>query len=630
MNEFLQQFLIESRELADAATAGLLDLERQPQDAAQLDAVFRALHTLKGGAGIVEFAAMERAVHAAENVLAAARAGQQLLTAAQVRDCLGCVDQVLQWLDTIERSGELPSGACDAEADRIIARFTGTVPAGAMHVPEPAPLPAAAGALPAPARELLAAQLALVREDTAAGSYGHLASAALTAAGVLRHGGREAEARQLAGLAAQGVEGLSAALLPALEHLLTGAAPATTVAGDSPLATPGNAAAAQTLRVDATRIDMLVRLTGELIVARNALTHLARQATTQASPLAAALKAQQATFEPLIDQLQRAVLGLRVLPLRVVFQRFPRLLREIADGRGKPVSLLFEGEDTEADKAIVEMLFEPLLHVVRNAVDHGVEPAALRQQRGKPPVATIRMRARRQGDQVLVEVSDDGGGMDVQRIRAVAAARGVATAEELAAMSDAEATGLVFMPGFSTAAAVTALSGRGVGMDAVRTAVERIGGRVSIQSQPQLGTTIGFLLPFSVMLTTVMSVEAGGQMFGVPLDTVVETIRVPRASIAAVGAARALVVRDQTIPVFDLAQMLGATGKPRHADEATIVIAACAGQHCGLDVDALGERLDIILKPLDGLLAGTPGITGTSVLGDGRVLLVLDIAGLLQ
>ncbi len=295
-----------------------------------------------------------------------------------------------------------------------------------------------------------------------------------------------------------------------------------------------------------------------------------------------------------------------------------------------PVAVKIVGDDTEADKAIVEMLFEPLLHAVRNAMDHGVESAPVRAARGKPRAATIQMRAARQGDQVLIEISDDGGGMDVARIRLLAGERGVVPGEILGGMTDDEVVDLVFAAGFSTAAEVTALSGRGVGMDAVRTAVERVGGRVSIHSRAGQGTTVAFMLPFSVMMTKVMCVEAGGQMFGVPLDAVVETIRVPRSTLAAVGAARAVVVRDRTIPVFDLAQMLDETGKVHTADDATIVIAAFAGQHCGLEVDALGERLDIILKPLDGLLAGTPGITGTTLLGDGRVLLVLDIGKLLQ
>ncbi len=339
---------------------------------------------------------------------------------------------------------------------------------------------------------------------------------------------------------------------------------------------------------------------------------------------------QQASLEQLTGELQRAVLHLRVLPLRSAFQRLPRLVREMSDALARPAELHFSGEDTEADKAIVEMLFEPLLHVVRNALDHGIEPAAVRASRGKPVTATLRLHAAREGSQVLVEVSDDGGGMDLQRIRSVAAARGLATAEALEQMDDAQLTQLVFAPGFSTATEVTALSGRGVGMDAVRVAVERVGGRVSIQTTPGQGTTVRFMLPFSVMMTRVISLVAGGQMFGVPLDSVVETLRVPRAQISAVGAARALVLRDQTIPVLDLGQMLGAASERPVDADATLVVVSLAGQSCALEVDAVGERLEVMLKPLEGLLAGAPAIAGSTLLGDGRVLLVLDVAQLLR
>jgi two-component system chemotaxis sensor kinase CheA len=331
-----------------------------------------------------------------------------------------------------------------------------------------------------------------------------------------------------------------------------------------------------------------------------------------------------------VGALQRAVLGMRVLPLRHVFQRFPRLMREMSADLGKPANLVVEGDDTEADKVIVEMLFEPLLHVLRNAMDHGVENAAARSARGKSPAATIRLRAARQGEHVVVEASDDGRGIDVARVREVALARNVAPAETLEAMSDADAIDLIFAPGFSTAAVVTGLSGRGVGLDAVRTAVERLGGRVGIESRAGEGTTVRFTLPFSVMMTRVMTVEAGGQMFGIPLDAMVETVRVRVDSIAAVGAAKAIVLRNRTLPLVELAGALGVRRPESMETEATIVVARVEGQFGALRVDRLGERMEVMLKPLDGLLAGMPGIAGSTLLGDGSVLLVLDLAELLQ
>jgi two-component system chemotaxis sensor kinase CheA len=388
--------------------------------------------------------------------------------------------------------------------------------------------------------------------------------------------------------------------------------------------------AARTLRVDTDRIDALVRLTGELTVAKNSIGHAAGLAQASHDSVAALLKNHHGVLERLVGELQRSVLGMRVLPLRSVLQRFPRVLREMSVSLGKPVNLQVAGDDTEADKAIVEMLFEPLLHIIRNAVDHGVESSEERVTRGKPSVAALHIRASRQGDRVHIEVSDDGRGIDVDRIREVAKARGVVTDDALRVMTEADVLDLVFVPGFSTAAKVTELSGRGVGMDAVRSAVERVGGRVSIESRLGHGTTVRLLLPFSVMMTHVMTVEAGDQMFGIPLDVVVETVRVAKEAVMRVGVAHALVLRDRTIPVFDLARTLGISPERTDETEAIIVIVAFAGQLGGIQVDRLGDRMEVMLAPLEGLLSATPGIAGTTLLGDGRVLLVLDIGELLQ
>jgi two-component system chemotaxis sensor kinase CheA len=266
---------------------------------------------------------------------------------------------------------------------------------------------------------------------------------------------------------------------------------------------------------------------------------------------------------------------------------------------------------------------------LRNSLDHGLESAAERAQLGKPATATIVLRAARQGEHVIVEVEDDGRGIDLARVREVARERNVVPQGVLDGMSDDAVVDLIFAPGFSTAAEVTDLSGRGVGMDVVRTSVERLGGRVSVSSRPQHGTIVHFALPFTVMMTQVLTVEAAGQVFGVPLDSVIETVRVSRDAIAPIGAARALVLRNRTIPVIDLARALGRESAAS-AGEATVLIVAVAGHWGGLEVDRLGERLDVMLKPPEGLLAGVPGIDGTTLLGDGRVLIVLDLQQILD
>jgi two-component system chemotaxis sensor kinase CheA len=731
MNEFVEQFLIECRELVEQGTHDLLTLEGAPDDIGGVDGAFRAFHTLKGAAGIVDFDAMGRALHAAEDVLSTMRTGSQPVTPEVISVCLSCLDQVVQWLDAMEGGGEIPAGA-DAEADVVVSRFKKAVAAPALvapitqtdwadllvrrrpasgasvairYAPEPdaffrnedplavleqipgligldvlnaEALPAledldpfashlvfgalarctaeAAGdalrgvidqvqivtlRLPSPptgsslsdlARELLEAQLLLLAEAAPEGLMGRLASAGRVGANVLKHAGRVDETERLQAVCADCLKSCDPApLKDALRRVLAGSLEAPPRGPAAAEAAPIEVTA-RTLRVDVERIDALVSLAGELMVAKNALGHAAAiaQAGAGSSDLAQMLKDQHASLGRLVDELQRSVLNVRVLPMRYVFQRFPRLVREMVVSLGKPAQLITEGDETEADKAVVESLFEPLLHVLRNAIDHGVETPAARAAAGKPASATVRLRAARHGEHVIIDITDDGGGIDVARVRKVAEERGVAAPEALDAMTEQAVMDLVFAPGFSTAANVTALSGRGVGMDAVRSAIEGLGGKVTITSRRGEGAMVRFALPFAVMKSRVLTVEAGGQMFGIPLDAVQETVRINRDRIAPIGAAQAFVLRNRTIPVIDLAQILGARGERPSGPLANIVVACIDGQVGGLEVAALGERLDVMLKPMTGLLSGMPGIAGTTLLGDGRVLIVLDLQALLQ
>ena len=552
------------------------------------------------------------------------RRGDRPVTARVISDCLICLDQVVQWLDAIEESHELP-GEADAAAGRLAARFAeGEVAIEAAKTDAPVIGTAAASA----------AALAVLREQISLlavrgeGFEGRIASAGRLATNVFRHLGRFDEAERIAGSLAESLAGLdSTSITRAIELAMVGLTAISAPFPIEPVAIRSDPLS-RTLRIDAQRVDALVGLTGELTVTKNAIGHIAMLAREGDNALAAAIADEYGKLDHLIGALQRAVLELRVLPLRGVFQRFSRLVREMSESLAKPARLAIEGENTHADKAIVEMLFEPLLHVVRNAMDHGVESSADRASAGKSAVATIYLRARREGEHVIVEVEDDGRGIDADLIREAAIERGFASADALAGMSEGAVIDLIFLPGFSTAADVTDLSGRGVGMDAVRASIERLGGRVQLETVRGAGSRVRFLLPFSVMMTRVMTVEAGGQLFGIPLDAVVETVRVRREEIRPVGQAQVFVLRNRTIPIVELGSTLGLANGKSNSD-ATLVVASSGMLLGGLEVDKLGTRLDVILKPPEGLLAGIPGIAGTTVLGDGGVLLVLDITKVL-
>jgi two-component system chemotaxis sensor kinase CheA len=474
------------------------------------------------------------------------------------------------------------------------------------------------------AMSLLEAQLLVLREPGPGGLAGRLAAAGRTAVNALLSLGRPGPAADVERATATAqTERKADPLIAAIERGLGAPALPERPKSNGPV----QPVAPRALRVDMDRIDALVKLIGELIVVKNAVGHVSKLLRNNQDPAAAAatLREQHALFDRLATELQTAALRIRVLPLRSVFRRFPRLVREISGAVGKTVRLITEGEGTEADATIVDALFEPLLHVLRNAVDHGIESPEQRASAGKPAMGTLILRALRDADKVKIEVEDDGGGIDVERVRAVARARGMATAEALAAMTDAEAIDFVFAPGFSTAAAVTDLSGRGVGMDSVKTAVERLGGTVTLETRFGTGTTVRLILPFSLMMTRVMTVEVAGQVFGLPLDSVMETIIVGRDLIAPIGAGRAFVLRDRTVPLVDLADTLGIVRDVSGESHARIVVVLAAGQIGGLEVDRLGERMDVMLTPMDGLLGGMRGVAGTTLLGDGRVLIVLDV-----
>jgi two-component system chemotaxis sensor kinase CheA len=639
LNPFIEQFLIEGRELVEQAVSDLLALETHPGDSARLDGVFRAVHTLKGSAGIVDFAAMARGLHAAEDALSAARAGVHPLTPALIGGCLSALDQVTRWLDAIEASGgELP-GDADVGADAMVAQFV-PGPAAAAATPPLAIDEVESVALDQPApdmtplcREILEAQQLMLDVSEPRGFSGHLASAGRVVANVLRHIGRpEGTGEALAGVESVGDP---APLIATIRTILAGTSAASGADGAHTLrdnTRPAQEVSVRALRVDVERIDTLVRLAGELMVIKSAIGLLCGLSETVADrgELVARLKDQHGQLDRLATGLQHAVLRIRVLPLRDVFQRFPRVVRDLGSSLGKPIRLVTEGDETEADKEIVESLFEPLLHVLRNATDHGLEDADERISAGKPALGTIRLRAARSGEQVIVEVEDDGRGIDVERIRVLAERHGVASAATLTTMNDAEVVDLIFTPGFSTATRVTTVSGRGVGMDAVRAAVGRLGGSVGVESRTGKGTTVRFVLPFTLLITRIITVEAGGQMFGIPLDCVIETVQIGKGQIMPVGAAHAFALRKQIVPLFDLAAVVGTEQGRSFADEVVVMVIAMGGDLVGLAVERLGDRIDAMLKPMDGLLSGTAGIAGTTLLGDGRVLIVLDVQELLR
>lgn len=376
-----------------------------------------------------------------------------------------------------------------------------------------------------------------------------------------------------------------------------------------------------------------MNLIGEMVVAKNGLPYLATRAegVFGSRELAREIKAQYAVINRISGEMQDAIMRVRMMPVSFIFQRFPRLVRDLSRKLGKEVALVLEGEDTEADKNVIEALADPLIHIVRNSLDHGLEMPAQRLAAGKPAEGRLLIRASQEGDRVLIEIIDDGKGIDADAVRRKAVAKGLLSEEAARKLSAQEAVNLVFAAGFSTAEVVSDLSGRGVGMDVVRSTVEKLNGTVTIDSRPGEGTRIALSLPLSMAVTSVMIIESGQQLFGVPMESVVETVRVPRQRVTQIRNSEATVLRDRLVPLRSLNGLLASATPQRtnEDDEIAVLVTRLNDELVGIVVDDFREVADILLKPMAGFLAGLSGFAGSALLGDGSVLMVLNTKELL-
>lgn len=759
--ELLNQFVQEARECLEQVGDILLQVERDPQNMALLNNLFRLVHTLKGNCGLFDFRPLEMVVHAGEDLLDQVRSGGLTYGDAMADALLQAMDFTASLVDEIERSGAIDEEALEratyvamglrsllASADapqaavsEIAATVSDTeaeapswlkdVPVhwrehhGAViwrYVPEPecffkgedpclyarqslglldirirplqpwpqdlsqwdcyicnleilalstasleeiqthfryipeqisiyqmqaaaAAQPDAVNALDIPAAMQQAAnrlwqeQMAVLAVPTV--KAGSVLAVRRVFTSILRALGHTEGVPAWSSL--QGLpESVSAqALLQwAQAHASDQVTEADVATADTMVMAPATQAVpaktavheehahSKQLKVSQEKVDRLMDLIGEMVVAKNALPYLAQRAEDvfQQRELAREIKAQYAVINRIAEDMQHAIMQVRMLPVGAVFQRFGRLVRDISKKLGKEVQLVIEGEETEADKNVIEALADPLIHILRNSLDHGIEMPEVRVQAGKPACGTIRVRAHQESDRVVIEISDDGAGVHAQRVRDKAVERGLIPADKAQQLSDVEAAQLIFLPGFSTADKVSDLSGRGVGMDVVRSAVERINGQVELSSTQGQGTLLRLSLPLSMAVTNVMIIEAAGRRFGVPMDWIVETVRVHTDDIHQFKQTQTTVLRGRIVPLRALHDLLTLEQGPQCNEdhEYAVLVVRIGNEHLGLLVDQFHGATDIILKPLEGILSGLCGFAGTALMGDGSVLMVLN------
>jgi two-component system chemotaxis sensor kinase CheA len=675
--EHLGDFLEEAAEITGNLSRGLVELESNPENTELIHDLFRAFHNLKGNAGIIGYVEMNELAHEAETLLGRARKGECAVSRTMIDALLAAVDALEALIAAIEPTGRVTAPDITPALSAVRALTAPPTPTPqAAPTPKTAPAPRDAEDLEVfegTVRQQLATIFAALeglrtdatQRDLVDAIYRSLTSlhnacaymdleelrvyAQRTAqlVGKARDEGIDFSVMldllaQEAGILESMVESALAGLkapraadqpAPAPEAPPTAPTPQeSSRPTPDPTPTPAPAAPAaerrgtNTIRVEHAKLDHLMNLIGELIINRNRFAMLARDLAAGGDPHEVAQHLQETTdaMTRISDDLQDTIMHVRMLPVHTVFSKFPRLIRDLSRKSGKQVELITEGEETELDKSVVEVIGDPLVHILRNAVDHGLEPPEERRRQGKPETGRVWVRAAHKGNAVVIEVEDDGRGIDPDIMRQKGVEKGLITPEQARSMDDAAARELIFAPGFSTAAQVTDISGRGVGMDVVRTNIKELKGSVQVTSEVGKGTRFTLSLPLTLAIIDALLVRVSGHIFAIPLDAVSETTKIPKESISRVNRRDAVTLRGEVVALVHLADILGLPTAPRPDKTLPTVLIAVQDRRLGLVVDELLLRQDVVIKALGDYLGDIPGISGATILGDGRVILILD------
>ncbi len=593
IDEIVGEFLVESYENLDRYDEDLLALERDPGDTEVISSIFRTIHTVKGTAGFFAFDRLGELAHVAENLLGRLREGELAVTEEIASALLFTGDTLRKMLATIEATG--------VEGEEDVAELTALLTR--LHTGAGSPLVAE---LDQPEDD----------EDEVAPKLGEL---------LIGEGATTPDAVALAAHEQDlGDDRRIGEIL--VDHGQT-TADAVDKAVEAQGNDPGRSLSDSSIRVDVGLLDELMNLVGELVLARNQIVQLVGE--EQDSRYAGASQ----RLNLITTELQEGVMKTRMQPIGNVWNKLPRVVRDLSLACGKQVRLVMEGQDTELDKTIIEAIKDPLTHLVRNAVDHGIELPAARAAAGKAEEGQLTLRAFHEGGQVNIEITDDGGGIDPHALQQKAIAKRAITAEQAATMTDREAVNLIFAAGFSTAEEVTSVSGRGVGMDVVRTNIERIGGTVDVQSEQGQGTSCKVKIPLTLAIVPALMVTSGDSRFAIPQLSLIELVRLEgeeaRAGIELVHGAPVHRLRGRLLPIVDLASELGREASATR-ETVNIVVLQADGQSFGLVVDAIQDTEEIVVKPLGSHLKEAALFSGATIMGDGRVALILDVLGIAE
>ena len=677
-DEILQDFLVEAGEILERLNEELVELEQSPDDKDMLNGVFRSFHTIKGGASFLGLDGLVDVCHRAEDVFNVLRNGERSVDSE-------LMDTVLQVLDVVNsmfaevQSGEMPT---PADGELLTALEALAVPAGEAG---PAPVEAAAAEAPAVGEEPSGASAgddadaefeAMLEQAGSAESadgettvggdditeeefealldqlHGEGKGPAANAPAATAAGSDAADAPAAGGdeiteeefdalldeLHGQGKgPGTAASSAPAAPPEQDSAPasktpaepePAPKPAASKPASRPASPPAAKSetsVRVDTSRLDEIMNMVGELVLARNRLSNLKESLANEDVSKAIA------NLDVVTADLQNAVMKTRMQPIKKVFGRFPRVVRDLARSLNKEVNLEMQGEDTDLDKNLVEALADPLVHLVRNAVDHGIESPEEREAAGKPRQGTVVLAAEQEGDHILLSIEDDGKGMDADVLRAKAVEKGLMDADSAARLDDKECFNLIFAAGFSTRDEISDVSGRGVGMDVVKTRIGQLNGSVEIDSEPGKGSRLTIRVPLTLAIMPTLMVKLGDQPFALPLGSVSEIFDFDAGRTSIVDGQLVIMVRDKALPLFYLREWLvNGGGEPREDMVNHVVVVHVGSQRVGFVVEQLVGQEEVVIKPLGAFLQGLAGFAGATITGDGRIALILDVPSLMK
>ena len=639
LDDIFKEFLVESYENLDQLDQDLISLEDTPDDRNCLASVFRTVHTIKGTSGFLALPKLERVAHVGENLLVPLRDGELALSRDIADGLLAMVDAIREVLGHIE----VGEGEGDGEYEALVARLeqllanetaaaSGEAPAGTSLSDEElsdvvSTMESTAEVVDAETTETEAAaaetpgqKIKTTRRDS-----GKKKAEAETASELEVADDDDAETASPQDVVDE-APAVAAEAAPQKTEVAKASKEA--AASESP---KSSSIADQSVRIDVDLLDRLMNLVGELVLARNQIL----QFTSESPDVTLAAASQRLNL--ITTELQEGVMKTRMQPIKNAWNKLPRVVRDLSASCGKKVEVRMEGEETELDKTILEAIKDPLTHIVRNSVDHGIESPQDRVANGKPAEGTLCLRAFHESGQVNIEIIDDGGGINVDRVREKAVEKGLITAEQAATMSDREATSLILLPGFSTAQKVTNVSGRGVGMDVVKTNIERISGTLEIHSIPGQGTTLRIKIPLTLAIVPALVVQAAGGQYAIPQVSLLELVRLEASrvkdEIEFIHDAPVYRLRGNLLPLVYLDEQLGLRSKrARHEHNQTvnIVVLQAEDRHFGLVVDAVTDTQEIVVKPLGGHLKGIAAYAGSTIMGDGSVALILDVLGVAQ